>query len=233
ATVVQPGGALISGSAAVRALTDSLRTRVREALLALTDFEASEGIAYIYGPLSLDPRQSAIPTVQGHHLTILKREKNGFRIRSQVLLATPGPRALPRLPALHPSGPLTLQAMTDRATLARYRGANALLNQVHQAWSHSDTTALFALFSETALVQLPGQAAGVVGLRARRELSSLLDRAGDLHLATLDYEGSGRISVLVGQYYLELDGGAAANGYFAMVLTGDGNNWQVRALVFT
>src|SRR5262245_34310184 len=55
ATIVQPGGALISGAPAIRALTDSLRARARQATLALTDFEASEGIAYVYGPLFMEP----------------------------------------------------------------------------------------------------------------------------------------------------------------------------------
>jgi hypothetical protein len=233
ATLVQPGGALISGTDAIRAVTDSLRARVRSATVAFTDFEASEGIAYIYGPLTLDPRVPTLAAVNGQHLTVLKRESKGFRIRSQLLLTAKGEGGFPRLPARHPSGPLTIQAMAHPAIVARYRNAHDLLNQVHVAWSNSDTTQLFSLLSENVLVQLPGQAEGVVGLLARRELANLLDRAGDLHLATLDYEGASRISVLVGQYYLELEAGTAATGYFAMVLAGEGNVWKVRSLVFT
>jgi ketosteroid isomerase-like protein len=231
ATIVQMGGALVSGSTAIRGLTDSLRTRIREATLAFTDYEASEGIAYVYGPLTMETRQLGAPAVAGQHLTVLKREDKGFRIRSQLFVATEGPSPFPRLPALHPSGPLTVQAMANRTQVARFRSANDLLITMRAAWSRSDTTALFALLSENALIQLPGQAAGTVGQTARRALASLVERSSNLHLVTLDYDASGRLIMLIGQYYLEL-AGQATNGYVAFILVGSGQDWKVRSLVF-
>ena len=232
ATIVQPGGGLISGAPAIRAFADSLRGLARQATLALTDFEASEGIMYVYGPLFLEPLDARALSLEGQHVTVLKRESKGFRVRAQLLLPGQGDWTLRRQPPSHPSGPLTIQSMSQRPTAARYRSANYLLNQVQVAW-RSDTTALFALFTPNALVRLPGQPAGVSGSKARQELSDILNSTGDLRLATLDYEGAGRMGVLIGQYYLELNGGGAATGYFALVLVGDGDDWKVRSLVFT
>jgi ketosteroid isomerase-like protein len=231
ATIVQPGGALISGNTALRQFTDSLRVGVREATLAFTDFEASEGIAYIYGPLTMEARRPGGSGLAGQHLTVLKREQKGFRIRAQLLvMPTAGP-VFPHLPALHPSGPLTVQAMANRAQVARFRSANDLLASLRAAWTQKDTTALFALFGEHALVQLPGESAAV-GTLARRALSNLVERSSNLHLVTLDYDGSGRLIVLMGRYYLER-AGVGTSGYVAFILAGDGSTLQVRSLVFS
>jgi hypothetical protein len=231
-TVVQVGGPLISGQVAVRAMTDSLRVRIREATLALSDFEASEGIAYLYGPLVLEPRDAASPSMSGHHLTVLKREAGGYRIRAQVLAAPEGGGTLPRLPASHPSGPLTVQAMAQRATPARFRNANDMLNNLHVAWSRSDTTALFGLLAGNALVHLPDEM-GTTGQDARRALSNALNRTGELHMVTLDYDGAGRLLMLVGRYYLGLDNGSSRDGYFGLVLGEENGILKVRALMFT
>src|SRR5687768_13707054 len=56
ATLLQPGGGLISGQPAIRAFTDSLRAQIRDATLALMDYDASEGIAYYYGSFQMSPR---------------------------------------------------------------------------------------------------------------------------------------------------------------------------------
>jgi hypothetical protein len=233
ATVVQLGGPLVAGRETVRALTDSLRARVGAASLGFSDFEASEGIAYIYGPFSMEPRNGTSPTINGQHLTVLRREKNGFLIRSQLFLASAGAGALPLLPARHPSGPLTVQSMANAGTVARYRSANDLVNQLHRAWSAHDSVGIFALFSANAVLQLPGEAVAVSGARARAAVHTMFQRAGELHFVTLDYDASGRLGVLVGQYYFDVPGGAGLTGYFGLVIDWHENKWQVRSLIFT
>jgi ketosteroid isomerase-like protein len=233
ATLLQPGGGLISGQPAIRAFTDSLRLQIREATLALLDHEASEGIAYYYGSFQMSPRQPTAMEVTGQHFTVLKRESSGFRIRAQLLIANQGVSGLPRFPAAHPGGPLTVTAMSNKGTLERYRSANVLVNALHEAWSQSDSTALLGLFHADALVQLPGQQAGSRGTQAQRDMIEYIARSGALHMVTLDFDGAGRMSVVVGRYYLEVAGGASVEGYFALVMTGYGNDWKIRSLVFS
>jgi hypothetical protein len=231
ATLLQLGGALVSGSAAVRAVTDSLRTRIREVALGYTDFEASEGIAYFYGVFTMQPRTPTAAEINGHHFTILKRGRNGLRIRMQTLHGT-GDAALPQLPATHPGGPLTVDAMANNGTLARYRNANDLINGLHLAWARADSSALLNLFHGDALIQLPGQAAGSKGTQAFRDLLEFKTRSRALHFLTLDFDGAGRISALLGRYVVELPGEKTIEGYFALVLTGDGIDWRIRSLLF-
>ncbi|MEX2282407.1 MAG: nuclear transport factor 2 family protein [Gemmatimonadota bacterium] len=233
ATLLQPGGALISGQPAIRAFTDSLRTQVRDATLALMDYDASEGIAYYYGSFQMSPRQPTDLDITGQHFTVLKRESKGFRIRAQLLMANEGTSALPRFPAAHPGGPLTVTAMSNKGTVDRYRSANALIHALHQAWSRSDSTALLSLFHGDALIQLPGQQAGNRGTQARRDLTGYIARSGELHMVTLDFEGAGRMSIVIGRYYLEVTGGTSVDGYFGLVMTGYGDDWRIRSLVFS
>jgi len=231
ATMVQFGGALISGQPALREFMDSLRTRVREATLAFTDFDAGEGIAYIYGPLFLQPRRAG-PMANGQHLTVLRRERSGYLIRSQMFIGKDSTGSFPRLPAHHPSGPLTVQAMKNAGTVARYRSANDVLNQLHVAWSRADTAGVFNLLASSALVHLPGEEMGLRGAPMRAAISALLQRAGDLHFVTLDYDSSGRLGALFGQYYMEVRGGTPFVGYFGLIVTWQENGWKVRSLVF-
>jgi ketosteroid isomerase-like protein len=232
ATIVQAGGPLIAGHVAVRAFTDSLRKLIRDGSLGFSDFEASEGIAYIYGPFSLEPRDGTSPTINGQHLTVLRRDNKGFLIRSQMFVPQSGAARISFLPAQHPGGPLTVQSMANAATVARYKSANELLTQLHRSWSDNDSTGVFALFNGNATVQLPGQSSGMTGARARAALNELLERSGDLHFVALDYDASGRLGVVMGQYYIEIPGADALNGYFGMVLDWRENKWMVRALVF-
>jgi ketosteroid isomerase-like protein len=235
ATLLPPGGGLVSGQTAVRRATDSLRAHVREVTLALVDYEASEGFAYYYGSFELQPRLPTAAMITGQHFTVLKRESKGFRIRSQLLMAEETGSTLPQIDAAHPSGPLTVTAMANKGTLERYRSANQLVNRLHLAWSRSDTTALFGLFQNDALIQLPGQTTGgkLNQIQTRRDLIDYLARSGELHMVTLDFDGAGRMAVAVGRYYLELDGGASIEGYFAMVITGYRDDWEIRSLILS
>ena len=235
ATLLPPGGGLVSGQAAIRAATDSLRAHVREITLALVDYEASEGFAYYYGSFELQPRQPTAAMMTGQHFTVLKRESKGFRIRSQLLMARETGSTLPQIAAAHPSGPLTVSAMANKGTLERYRSANQLVNRLHLAWSRSDTTALFGLFQNDALIQLPVQTTGAKlnQIQTRRDLIDYLARSGELHMVTLDFDGAGRMGIAVGRYYLELDGGPSIEGYFAMVITGYRDDWEIRSLILS
>ena len=40
------------------------------------------------------------------------------------------------------------------------------------------------------------------------------------------------VGLLIGGFYLELSGAPARDGYFMLVLTGQGDHWKVRSLVF-
>ena len=234
ATLLPPAGGLVSGQAVIRSTTDSLLAYVRETTLALTDYEGSEGIAYYYGSFEMQPRQPTAAMVTGQHVTVLKREANGFRVRMQLLLAAQA-AGLPRIEAVHPSGPLTTEAMSNKGTLDRYRSANELMSALRRAWSQSDTAALFGLFEQGAMVQLPGQAVGgkLNQVHARKDLIDYLSRTGELHMVTLDFDGASRMSVIVGRYYLEVDGSPSIDGYFAMVVTGYRDDWRIRSLILS
>jgi len=124
--------------------------------------------------------------------------------------------------------------MTNRGTVERFQSANDLVNKLHVAWGQSDTTALFRLFSDNALLQLPGKATGRAVSMSRADLLETVNNSRELHLVTLDYDGSGRLSVLLGQYYLERSGNTGASGYFALVVMGGPDeDWKIRALVFS
>lgn len=231
AALVQPGGALVTGSAGIRPALDSLRAHVSETRLAFTDYASSEGIAYVYGRFEMEPRVGTLATIHGHHLTVLKRDRAGFRVRIQLFHPAAGTANFPTHPELHPSGPLTLDVLKKPASVARYRSANALLNQLHLAWARPDTAALLDLFTPDALIQLPGQEAGVKGPQAGKDVLEFRARTSALHLVALDYDNSARITSILGQYLFELPNGSTFHGYFAAILAGEDDDWKVRALI--
>jgi ketosteroid isomerase-like protein len=231
AALVQPGGELVTGSAAIRAAVDSLRARVGEARLGFTDYASSEGIAYFYGPFEMEPRGGTLATIHGHHLTVLKRDRAGYRVRMQLFHPAPGTANLATQPELHPSGPLTRDVMNKPASFARYRSANALINQLHLAWERPDTAALLDLFTPDALIQMPGQAVGVKGPQAHKDVLEFRARSSALHMVPLDYHNAGRISSMLGQYLVELPSGSTFQGYFAVILAGNDDAWRIRALI--
>ena len=229
--LVQPNGAMVTGSAVIRPALDSLRARVRAARLGFTDYDSSEGFAFFYGPFEMEPRSDTLAIIRGHQLTVLKRDHAGYRVRMQLFHPAPGAAILPTQPERHPSGPLTLDVMKKPAAVERFRSANALLNQVHLAWTRPDTAALMNLFTSDALIQLPGEAVGAKGAQAYQSVLDFRARTTALHLATLDYDNSGRISSILGQYLFELPNGSSFQGYFAAILIGRDDIWKVRALI--
>jgi uncharacterized protein (TIGR02246 family) len=88
AMILVPGSAAIQGRDSIRAFLQGFAPNVLEIRTGLTDFVASDYLAYATGPLMYTYRTGEagpIHTVVGNHVTILVREGRRWRIRSQVL----------------------------------------------------------------------------------------------------------------------------------------------------
>jgi ketosteroid isomerase-like protein len=88
AILMVPGTPAIQGRDSIQAYLDRTAPAILEIRTGLTDFVASDHLAYATGPLMLTYREGAtgpVHTVTGQHVTVLVREGRRWRIRSQVL----------------------------------------------------------------------------------------------------------------------------------------------------
>jgi uncharacterized protein (TIGR02246 family) len=88
ALLLVSGEEAAQGRDAIRGLFEEFLPQIVELRTGLSDFVASDNLAYATGPLLLHYRSGAgasIQTVHGHHVTVLVRENRRWRIRSQVL----------------------------------------------------------------------------------------------------------------------------------------------------
>ena len=229
ALVVQPNGRFVQGQEKVTKFADTMSELSAEAFTSMTDFEASEGIAYTWGPYAIVPREGDGTADAGSLLSILFRDNDRWRIRTQVFLHETGPVFSAHVGSEH-LPPFALPAGVDADARTRYANAVSLLAAFRTAWNGRNAQRAAGLLSPSALLLLPGAADAVRADAAVTSLETFLADAGTLTTAILDFDARARVAYLLGRYHLS--GAHGGTGTFVIVLAQTGGDAQVRAVLF-
>jgi CubicO group peptidase (beta-lactamase class C family)/ketosteroid isomerase-like protein len=229
ATIVPPGGRPVQGPDEIAEFSAASMALASDAALSITDFDASEGIAYMYGPYTFAPRHAGEQHATGHHVTLLQRDGRTWRIRAQLYRHDGAPSFFPT------GGPLPVPAAMAAAAPAApiQNDAMITLAALRNAWSNGDVRGALALFTHDALLQLPTSSAAARGELLHAELAEAMGSFRALHTVLVDFGQAERISFLVGRYYLEPRSGRAQDGTFIVVLARQQGGRSIRSLVFT
>jgi hypothetical protein len=88
-------------------------------------------------------------------------------------------------------------------------------------------------FAQEGLLILPGEEPRLGRAAIRSRLSDLLPAIGALHGTILDFDASGGMSYAYGRYFCQCrrDQGGDVLGHYLSVLSSEGSEWRIRALV--
>lgn len=123
-----------------------------------------------------------------------------------------------------------------RAALAEYHAeviwqVNRVLTEWAKAWEEDRLEQTAGFYWENAVLILPGQ----IPLRGRddirKALSELLPDVGRVEPFMLDFDASGGMAVVYGNFRLE-EAGAAQAGPLVTVFLQRGRTWKIRSQVF-
>lgn len=227
AALLQPDGAFVLGRDAVRTFARDFGAVTAEARTALLDFDASEGIGYFYGPFGFMPRHGEAGEIMGRQVAIVVRDGRDWRIRAQFF-ATTDTGYVHAAGTMYPA-PFEFASANPDAQAA-YGFVTLLMQSLRQQWSTGDAGGARSIASDDILVQLPGD---LTPLRGRDALAALESRRGTLHTGVADFHQRGRMSYLMGPYYLQQAAAPDRAGrYMAVFMSYDGI-WLLRSLVFT
>jgi CubicO group peptidase (beta-lactamase class C family)/ketosteroid isomerase-like protein len=230
ATLVPPGGRPVQGPEELAGFAAVSMATISDAGLTITDFDASEGIAYMYGAYSFTPRRAGELLATGHHVTLLQREGRAWRMRAQ--LYRPDGNRTPFPTNGSGAAASALAAAAPGATPMQH-DAMLTLASLRTAWSNGDVKAAASLFAPDALLHLPSSADAARGEMLVAELAEAIGSSRALHTALIDFGQAERLSFLIGRYYLEPRDGRAQDGSFILVLAGQAGRRRIRSLVFT
>jgi uncharacterized protein (TIGR02246 family) len=245
ALVIPSGGAPIVGREAIRRYYEEALRPAGEIGVSVRDVGVGEEIAYLFGDYRfVDISDNAAVQVFGRHVTIAMRYGRDWRIRAQLLLPAPeSPRpalvgaAAANLEPLNPDrlGPRTGRTARLRVSFLKraFTATNAVLAMWRESWRRDDLAEAVEAFSEEGLLILPGGAPMSGRAEIRSRLSDLLPAIGTLHSTILDFDASGGMSYAYGRYFCECrrDHGGDVLGHYLSVLTAEGWEWRMRALV--
>jgi CubicO group peptidase (beta-lactamase class C family)/ketosteroid isomerase-like protein len=233
ATLVPPGRSALEGGEAIAEWAAAVVPATADANVTITDFDASEGIAYLYGNYSLMPLRSGDPMSSGQHVTLIQREGRDWPIRAQMYVPSSETRAYGPVGARGASGnPESLMA-PGVATAVVEHDALLAIAALRTAWASRDTAGIAAMFAGNALLHLPTRDQPARGPQIGVALSAALDTFTVLHTALVDYGGSERLSWMLARYYLQGSSGESLHGYLMVVLAGSRGRREIRSLVFT
>ncbi len=113
--------------------------------------------------------------------------------------------------------------------------ANQLMTDWRRAWREDDLDALAEFYTENATLGLPG----VEVLHGReaitQHLSGLLPESGEVQTSLLDFDASGRIGYLYGNFSMtatQSDNGSAVQGTVVTIIYRKGRDWLIRSQHF-
>ena len=229
AVVLPPGGSFITGEAVVRDWLQSVRTQVRDAATSMIDHDASDAIAFVYSPYSFSARDGSGTLNGGVQLSVLLKERQDWQVRAQLFMPSDStrPLATPKVPPL-PIYQLPRDA--DQTTRARYDRAIATFAALRTGWAEGRLAA--DLLSGEFLLRAPGEETALHGDTAVTHLQTRIRQLGQLQTATVDFATRGRLSYLMGRYYVTTTTGPRT-GSFIVILADEERAQRVRALLFT
>lgn len=240
----------LGGEQALADFTRTVRDRAGALVPSMLDFDASDGLAYVYGTWSASSPQAG--THIGRRLvTVLRKDEGGWAIRFQMFGADsasaelfgaveptePWPSLERRVAvgsrAFIPSMPGDRERQDRRSVkrIATYHEVIRALASVRTAWNAGDTDAFAELLREGAMVHPPGGGTWP-GTSRPAELKKVLDGYGRLYTVELDFECSGTMTYLSGRYFTETDSGPPLSGNYVAVFQNLGSDWQIRSLLF-
>jgi ketosteroid isomerase-like protein len=222
AFVLHPGGRVTLGPEAVDTVAGS--GSITEAMTAITDFEVSDYIAFVYGPYALNVESGRSAT--GTAASVMISDGRSWFLRSQLFMEdTAGDR-----PDAPPARPYELSGGLAEEFQRRYADAHRMIAELRNAWNDGDSARAARLFGPRALVKLPGDAHPLRGVAGVAELTQVMSQLGNLDVVVLDFDSRARISYLLGRYYLDA-AGSARTGSFMAVLSREGRALTIRALL--
>jgi ketosteroid isomerase-like protein len=254
ATLVPLGGGPVQGREQLATFGAAAVPATSDANLTITDFDASEGIAYIFGSYTFVALRAGVPMSTGQHVTMLQRDGGRWRIRAQLYRPESGSAPWP--PSEAGTGNITagtgnitagtgnIAAGTGNtiggaappaaaAAPASRQDALTILAALSAAWAAGDDAAAAAHFTRDALLLLPDHAQAARGPDIRGTLQAAIDSFAALRTAVVDFGQAERLSWMVARYYLEPGSGPARSGHLMLVLAGPAGRRQIRSLVFT
>lgn len=144
-------------------------------------------------------------------------------------------QTMPGLPGGVPDGGSARRAEFYAAVM---RGVNESLTAWQEAWASDDAAALAALYTEDALLVLPGGAV----LRGRdaieEHFDSMLPSWGSVRASMVDFDASGEMALVGGSYHfaeqVQGDGMGPTRiaGLHVTVLMQSSGSWRVRSQMF-
>jgi ketosteroid isomerase-like protein len=123
-----------------------------------------------------------------------------------------------------------------RSIMAEYHAeviehVNRVMGEWGAAWGRDDLDGVVGLYWDNAVLIPPG-GAPLRGLDAIREhLTRTLPTTGRMEAFMLDFDASGGMAVVFGNYMLE-DGGTQRTGPLITVYLQRGRTWKIRSQVF-
>lgn len=218
AVLVLPDGRLVVGRDMIgRSLEEGL-PRMGEIQAGRRDFDASERMAYMAGPARFETGGmiSARSASRGSHATVAIRTDDGWRIRLQLFQLRPGAESLPlSAPGRGVVTPDRPDAVIDGRGPARpyyertFAAVTRAVGDLSVAWQDGDLHRARSLYGPDALLHSPLDGEDYVGASAvAGHLPGLVSRGGQVHMAVLDFDASGRMAVVYGRYLVERARGA-------------------------
>lgn len=227
ALLVAGGGAPIVGREKIVEHLRSARSTAGRITVGLSDFAASDNIAFEFGSFRFIPPEGDARATSGfgHYLAVIRRYGRHWRIRAQLLLPAGRQEKANwfRIQASAPSG--------DCSRAPGSQGVNAAHAAWREAWRRDDVEAVAELFMEGGLLMLPGEQPlkGREAIKSR--LDTLLPNARTLHSCVIDLAESGRLAYAYGRYYSERGLGNNVLGHFVSVHNNEGGDWLFRTLI--
>lgn len=129
------------------------------------------------------------------------------------------------------------QQLDTRQIMAAYHaevleGVNRVMSRWGTAWGNDDVDRVASLYWENASL-LPPDGPPRRGLEAIREyLAEAFPRQGPMEAFMLDFDASGGMALVTGNYTVEVDG-APRRGALTTVYLQRGRTWKIRSQVFT
>jgi len=245
ALLIPNGGAPIVGREPVRRHYEAALQLAGDIGVSLGDIGVGEEIAYQFGDYRFVYTSDDVATqVFGRHVTIPMRYGRDWRIRAQLLLPAPESQRpasvaaeAANLEPLTPDrlGPRTGQTGGGRRSFLRraFTATSAVLAAWRESWRRDNLPEAIEAFAEEGVLILPGEEPRFGRAAIRSRLSDLLPAIGALHTTILDFDASGGLSYAYGRYFCQCrrDHGGDVLGHYLSVLTTEGSEWHIRALV--
>jgi ketosteroid isomerase-like protein len=128
------------------------------------------------------------------------------------------------------------QQIDNRAIFAEYHAevlvqVNELMARWGDAWGDDEPADLADLYWENAVLIRPGHAPFRGREAIQAHLSEALPDVGTVEAFMLDFDASGGMAVVYGNYTLDVDGGPRSGPLVTVYLL-KGRTWKIRSQVF-